>query len=68
LYEEIIVGPLPKRRHSRSRSAKRQSQDVLSLKHLVRCQTCGEWHVAHRLCAKCGTYGGKTILEPKEEN
>jgi large subunit ribosomal protein L32 len=63
-----MVGPLPKKRHSRSRSAKRQSQDVIALKHLVQCTNCGEYHVAHRVCAKCGTYNGRNVIEPKSDN
>lgn len=61
------MGPLPKKRHSRSRSAKRQSQDAIALKHLVQCKTCGAYHVAHHVCSKCGTYNGKTVVEVKDE-
>jgi large subunit ribosomal protein L32 len=57
------VGPLPKKRHSRSRRNKRRSQDVLSLKHLVRCEGCGNYHVAHHVCPNCGTYKGETVVE-----
>jgi large subunit ribosomal protein L32 len=65
-FEESTVGPLPKRRHSRSRSGKRQAHDQLSLKHLLKCPTCGAYHVAHHVCEKCGTYNGKTVIEVKD--
>ncbi|MBE2270693.1 MAG: 50S ribosomal protein L32 [Anaerolinea sp.] len=57
------MGPLPKRKHSRSRRNRRRAHDSLSLKHLVRCENCGEYHVAHHLCPNCGTYHGETRVE-----
>ena len=60
------MGPLLKRRHSPSRRGKRRAHDFLTLNHLVVCETCGEYHVAHHVCPKCGTYKGETVLEIKE--
>lgn len=57
------MGPLPKRKVSRSRRDRRRSHDALSLNHLVVCQSCGEYHISHRVCAKCGTYRGETVIE-----
>ncbi|MCC6805758.1 MAG: 50S ribosomal protein L32 [Anaerolineae bacterium] len=57
------MGPLPKRKHSRSRRDRRRSHDALSLNHLVRCENCGAYHVAHRVCPNCGTYRGETVIE-----
>jgi len=57
------VGPLPKRKHSRSRRNRRRAHDALTLNHLVICENCGEYHVVHHVCPKCGTYRGKTILQ-----
>jgi large subunit ribosomal protein L32 len=62
------VGPLPKKRHSRSRRNKRRAHDSLSLNHLVVCENCGNYHVAHRVCPKCGTYRGETRVEVKSES
>jgi large subunit ribosomal protein L32 len=61
------VGPLPKRKPSRSRRGRRRSHDALTLKHLVVCDNCGEYHVAHHVCPKCGTYKGETVIEVGEE-
>jgi large subunit ribosomal protein L32 len=61
------VGPLPKQRHSRSRQGKRRAHDALSLKKLVRCQSCNEYHVAHRVCPNCGSYKGETVVEIDDE-
>jgi large subunit ribosomal protein L32 len=57
------VGPLPKKRHSRSRRNKRRSHDALSLQHLVRCENCGNYHQSHHVCPNCGTYKGETVIE-----
>lgn len=62
------MGPLPKRRHSRTRRGKRRSHDALTLNHLVICENCGEYHVVHRVCPKCGTYRGETVIEIAEES
>lgn len=57
------MGPLPKKRHSHSRTHRRRAHDALSLKHLVKCENCGQYHVAHRVCLACGTYKGQTVLD-----
>lgn len=57
------MGPLPKRKHSISRKNRRRAHDALSLKKLVRCEGCGEMHLAHHVCPACGTYKGETVVE-----
>ncbi len=61
------MGPLPKRRVSKSRRNRRRAHDSLTLKHLVVCDTCGEYRLAHHVCKNCGTYRGEQIIEPKED-
>ena len=61
------MGPLPKRKVSKSRRNRRRAHDALSLKHLVVCESCGEYHISHRVCPKCGSYGGETVVEVKDE-
>jgi large subunit ribosomal protein L32 len=39
----------------------------LSLKHLVPCDNCGEYKVAHQVCPSCGYYGGREVIEQEEE-
>lgn len=56
------MGPLPKRKISKGRRDRRRAHDALSLKHLVACQTCGEYHIAHRVCPACGSYRGTTVI------
>jgi large subunit ribosomal protein L32 len=57
---------LPKRRHSRSRRNKRRTHDKLSPPQITLCPNCSEPKLPHRVCLKCGTYKGKTVLEVKE--
>ena len=61
------MGPLPKRKISKGRRDRRRAHDALSLNHLVVCETCGEYHIAHRVCPKCVTYRGNTIVEVQSE-
>lgn len=61
------MGPLPKRKISKSRRNRRRAHDSLSLNHLVVCETCGEYHVAHRVCPKCGSYRGEEVIEVDDE-
>jgi large subunit ribosomal protein L32 len=56
------MGPLPKRKVSKSRRNRRRAHDALSLNHLVVCETCGEYHISHRVCTKCGSYRGETVI------
>lgn len=61
------MGPLPKRKISKSRRNRRRAHDALTLNHLVECESCGEYHVAHRVCPKCGAYRGDQVLEVEDE-
>ena len=61
------MGPLPKRKVSSTRRNKRRSHDGLPSQHLVVCENCGEYHLAHRVCPKCGAYKGETVIEIEEE-
>ena len=33
---------------------------------MVKCPSCGEMIKAHRICPKCGSYKGKTVINVKE--
>ncbi len=61
------MGPLPKRKVSRSRRNRRRAHDALSLRHLVRCDNCNEYKPAHHVCPHCGTYNGHEVIEIEEE-
>ncbi len=57
------MGPLPKRKVSKSRRNRRRAHHALQLNHLVVCQTCGEYHIAHQVCRHCGSYRGENVIE-----
>ncbi len=61
------MGPLPKRKISKSRRDRRRAHHALTLNHLVECEGCGEYHIAHRVCPKCGTYRGEKVVEVDSE-
>ena len=43
----------PKRRQSKTRTAKRRAI----------CPNCGEWHEYHTVCGACGYYRGKLAIQ-----
>jgi large subunit ribosomal protein L32 len=57
----------PKRRTSKSRRNKRRSHHALSAPARAVCPTCGEPKHPHRVCANCGTYRGRTVIETEED-
>lgn len=59
--------PNPKRRHSKSRSRKRRTHDSLNRIQLSTCPNCGNKKLSHRVCSRCGFYGGRTVIQGKEQ-
>ncbi len=53
----------PKRRQSKTRTAKRRSHDKAALPTLAKCANCGAWHIYHTVCGECGYYRGKLAIE-----
>ena len=58
--------PVPKRRQSRSRRDRRRSHDALTPATIINCSNCSEPNRPHFVCAKCGYYKGKKIIELKK--
>ena len=56
----------PKRRQSKTRTAKRRTHDKAAMPTLAKCANCGEWHVYHTVCGACGYYRGKLAIEQDE--
>jgi large subunit ribosomal protein L32 len=56
----------PKRRHSKTRRNKRRSHDALSRVGTSVCDNCGEVKLPHRVCASCGHYRDREVIEVKE--
>jgi len=53
----------PKRKQSKSRTAKRRTHDKAATPTLAVCSNCGSWHVFHTVCSECGYYRGKLAIE-----
>ena len=58
-----------KRRQSSARRDSRRAQWMASVKvpNVTACPKCGAPKASHRVCAKCGSYDGRQVLEKPEE-
>ena len=57
--------PLPKRRHSSTRQAKRRTHYKLHAPSVSTCTQCGATRPSYQICAACGYYNGRTWYTPK---
>ncbi|OGW92063.1 MAG: 50S ribosomal protein L32 [Omnitrophica bacterium RIFCSPHIGHO2_02_FULL_63_14] len=57
--------PNPKRRHSNTRTRKRRTHDKMAVLTTSSCKQCGNPTPPHRVCSKCGYYGGRPVLQIK---
>lgn len=57
---------VPKRRQSNARTGSRRAHDAKKPKQLTFCNSCGAATPTHVVCAKCGHYMGRTLVEPRE--
>lgn len=58
--------PLPKRKVSPGRRDRRRAHDALKARNIVVCSNCGESRLPHRVCANCGHYQGREIIDVSE--
>jgi large subunit ribosomal protein L32 len=59
---------VPKKKTSKARRDKRRSSTwKLEVPGLVKCPQCGELKLSHRMCASCGFYKGREIIQLKKE-
>ncbi len=61
VQEEASVAN-PKRRFSKSRTAKRRANWKLSRPSLSTCPRCRQPVLMHRACPNCGTYAGRQVV------
>lgn len=54
---------VPKRKHSKSRRSRRRAHDRLTKPALANCPQCGNPKQAHTVCATCGFYRKREVLE-----
>ena len=57
----------PKRRQSKTRTAKRRTHDKAVAPTMVVCPNCGAWHIYHTVCGECGYYRGKLAYPRKRQ-
>jgi len=50
-------------RHTRAHTANRRSHHSLKSVNFTLCDKCGTPKMPHRVCANCGTYKGKDVLD-----
>ena len=59
--------PNPKRRHSKTRTAKRRTHDSLTAPTTGLCPQCQEPKAPHRICPHCGYYNSRQVKPVDEE-
>lgn len=59
--------PLPKRRHSSTRQAKRRTHYKLTPPTLSTCTRCNAKVLSHHICGECGYYNGRQWMTPKSQ-
>ena len=57
---------VPKRRHSKTRRDKRRTNWKQASPTLSQCAHCGATKRSHQVCAQCGHYGDREVVEPAE--
>ena len=48
----------PKRRQSKTRTAKRRTHDKAVAPTMATCPNCGALHISYTVCGECGYYRG----------
>lgn len=60
--------PVPKRRTTPGkRNARRANHDKVAAPNLVPCSNCSAPALPHRVCAACGFYGKRAVLQKQSE-
>ena len=57
---------VPKKKISKSRRGQRRAHDALPANSYRECPNCGEFKRPHHLCAACGYYDGREVVELEE--
>lgn len=54
---------VPKKKTSNSRRNMRRAHDALKSSAYEECASCGELKQPHHVCASCGQYNGREVVE-----
>ncbi len=57
---------VPMRKLSKRRTRMRASHHALSARSLRECDRCGHMGPGHRVCANCGYYAGREVVDKEE--
>jgi large subunit ribosomal protein L32 len=57
---------VPKRKTSKARRDKRRTHYKAAMPTVSTCSHCGEAVRPHNVCAKCGHYNGKKVIDIQE--
>jgi len=63
---DIQLFAVPFRKVSKTRKRMRRAHNAMEVPGVTKCTNCGEIIKPHRVCANCGNYKGKTVLEVKK--
>jgi large subunit ribosomal protein L32 len=55
--------PTPKRKLSKTRTARRRAQWKAAPPSYSECPQCHQAKLPHRVCTNCGFYAGRPVLE-----
>ncbi len=58
--------PNPKRRMSKTRTAKRRTHYKAAAPGVGTCSNCGESKLNHHACPSCGYYNDRSMFIPKK--
>lgn len=50
------MAPLPKKKHSHGRTARRRSTFTAKVAGISKCPSCGKLRLSHKACPHCGFY------------
>ena len=57
------MGGVQPKRHTKGKRNRRRSHLALAKTYLSLCSKCGKAVLPHRVCAYCGFYGGKEVVD-----
>ncbi|MCL4554109.1 MAG: 50S ribosomal protein L32 [Actinobacteria bacterium] len=55
--------PVPKRKKGRAKTASRRATHIISGPSIAMCPQCHQAKLPHRVCASCGYYKGKEVID-----
>ncbi|MCI5052355.1 MAG: 50S ribosomal protein L32 [Simkaniaceae bacterium] len=54
---------VPRNRHSNARKNTRRAHDAKRPANILTCKNCKSAVLAHRMCASCGHYNGRSVAQ-----